>query len=150
MSFHDASDDDHLFDRIEAIERRSWKGLQNDGICSPPMGAFYRTMIDRLAERGRVRASVAVRNGRDIGFILGGIRNDTYRGLQLSYAEEAADLSLSNLLQLREIETLAAGNVTHYDLGMDMDYKRGWSDDAIESLTLVVERSAGHGAGLAP
>lgn len=140
VRFVDTADGD-LFDRILRIERTSWKGREGDGLCSPTMGPFYAEMTERLGERGRVRATIAQHRGRDVAFIIGGVRNGIYRGLQLSYASDVADLSLSHLLQRHTIASLVDEGVTAYDLGMDMEYKRQWADRAVPSLTLVVERS---------
>lgn len=131
-----------LFDRLLAIEARSWKGQAEDGITSPTMSHFYRAMIDRLGDRDRLQATIATQRGTDVGFIVGGVRNGRYRGLQLSYSEEVQELSLGHILQLYEIQRLPAEMGVHtYDLGMDMDYKRRWSDTATSSATLVIRRS---------
>lgn len=129
-----------LHERLLAVEARSWKGALDDGLLSPGMGAFYRDLIARLAERDRLRCSVARLGGEDVGFILGGVRAGIYRGLQLSYAQDVRALSVSHLLQLHTIRELSADGVGTYELGMDMDYKRRWADEAVGTVTLVVER----------
>ncbi len=129
-----------LFERIHAIERTSWKGAQGDGITSPEMSMFYRAISQQLQATGRARCVVATVDGTDVGYILGGIRNDRYRGLQLSYAAEAGSLSLGHLLQLHEIHRMSASNVTTYDMGMDMEYKQRMADSPMTSVMLVVRR----------
>ena len=130
-----------LFDRLLNIEKRSWKGKADDGITSSSMSQFYRSMIDRLGERDRLQATIAVLEGEDVGFIVGGVRNGRYRGLQLSYTEEVRELSLGHILQLYEIQRLGAEAGAHtYDLGMDMEYKRRWADHAVTTATLVIRR----------
>lgn len=131
-----------LFDRLLAIEERSWKGQAEDGITSPTMSHFYRSMIDRLGQRGRLQATIATKEDADVGFIVGGVRNGRYRGLQLSYTEEVQHLSLGHVLQLYEVQRLPAEMGVHtYDLGMDMDYKKRWADYATSSSTLVIQRA---------
>ncbi len=138
----DADDDGSLIDRLVAIEAQGWKGAEASGIASPDMQRFYREMVGRLDEAGRLRASIAVdADGRDLAFILGGVRGDVYRGLQLSYVADAASLSLGHLLQWREVEALAAAGLRTYDLGMEMDYKAGWSDRLVASHVLVLQRT---------
>lgn len=137
----DVSDEAGVFERLLAIEARSWKGAEESGITSPEMSATYRSMVDRLQARGRARIRIARLGGRDVGYILGGVRSGRYRGLQISYVEEVAPLSIGHLLQHREVEALgAAGDIVSYDLGMDLDYKRRWADRAVQTFTLVVER----------
>ena len=141
VEFEDASVDPDVFERILAIERRSWKGVDDSGITSPEMHATYAAMVARLAERGRLRAHIARCGGVDAGYILGGVRSGRYRGLQLSFVEEAAPLSLGHLLQAHQLRLLTASReATTYDLGMDLDYKQRWADRAIRSFTVVIQR----------
>ena len=128
-----------LMDRLLEIERNGWKGLEADGITSPGMQATYRYMIDRMGESGRLRASIARRNGDDVGFVLGGVRNGIYRGLQLSYTEPVADLGVGHLLQSHQLRSLDH-SVHTYDMGMDMEYKRRWSDEIRSTVVVIVHR----------
>lgn len=132
--------DETLFGRILDIEQRGWKGKDESGITSPPMAMFYDQMIRRLAARGRLRAFVAILDGVDVGFIIGGVRGSTYRGLQLSFAEDVASLSVSHLLQWEQLQELGRQRIATYDLGMDMEYKVRWADRPEDSLILVVDR----------
>jgi len=141
LTFSDLGADDKLLPRLLAIEQTSWKGQEDSGISSPEMAAVYGTMIERLRSRGRLRVHVARLAGADVGYILGGVRNGRYRGLQISYHTEVADLSVGHLLQWHQIKQLNnTAEAAVYDLGMDLEYKRRWADRAEASLTLVVQR----------
>lgn len=129
-----------LMDRFLAIEASSWKGAEGDGITSPGMAVTYRTMIDRLGARGRLCAWIARRDGADVGFILGGVRAGVYRGLQLSYSESVAHLGVGHYLQAHQLQQLESGIHT-YDMGMDMDYKRRWSDEIRSTVVVIVHRN---------
>ncbi len=129
-----------LMDRFLAIESKSWKGAEGDGITSPAMETTYRTMIDRLAERGRLRAAIARRDDTDVGFILGGVRAGIYRGLQLSYSQSVEHLGVGHLLQAHELKRVDP-EVHTYDLGMDMEYKRRWSDEIRSTVVVIVHRA---------
>ncbi|MEZ5227644.1 MAG: GNAT family N-acetyltransferase [Acidimicrobiales bacterium] len=85
-------------------------------------------------------AVVATMHGSDVGYILGGVRDHRYRGLQLSYAAEAGSLSLGHLLQRHELHRMAADGVATYDMGMDMAYKQRMADRSMTSVMLVVRR----------
>jgi hypothetical protein len=128
-----------IVDRCVAVERRSWKGRAGGGLADRTLAGFYRCLAARLESSGRLRAGFARRNGHDVGYILGAVRHGTYRGLQLSYDEGLAELSLGNLLQLHQMEALVGEDVGRYDLGMDMAYKRHWADEALTTTTLVVQ-----------
>jgi hypothetical protein len=131
---------DALFDRVLAIERTSWKARDGVGLSDGPFADFYRRMTLRLAEHGRLRAIVARDGERDVAYVLGAVFGGEYRGLQFSYDDAYAALSLGSLCQLRQIELLCAEQVTAYDLGTDMDYKRRWAERQLETELIVVVR----------
>jgi len=129
-----------LFERVLAIEATSWKAAEGVGLSDAAFAEFYRRMAVRLAHRGRLRAVVARLGDRDVAYVLGAVFGGEYRGLQFSYDDEFADLSLGTLCQLHQIELLCAEQITAYDLGTDMDYKRRWAEKQIETELIVVVR----------
>ncbi len=141
LTIVDGADDPDVFDRLLAIEQRSWKGQDGSGITGEAMTVMYRTMVDRLRARDRLLVHLAVLDGDDVGYILGGVRNRRYRGLQLSYTDDASDLSVGNVLQAHQLAELDRRDLADvYDLGMDFDYKRRWADRTETSVVLVVQR----------
>jgi len=141
LEFVDVSDDPEAFRRCVEIETTSWKGMTDDGITSPGMHRFYEVMTERLTRQGRFRATIATVAGEDIGYIFGGIRNQRYRGLQLSFAETARSLSVSHLLQHHTVQAITDEGVHTYDMGMDMEYKQRWATHVEPSMSLIVHRS---------
>ena len=135
-----ALDPDRAFERLLAVEEGSWKGSQGTGLASADLQGFYRQMCVRLAARDHLRILVAQQDGRDVGFVLGGIRGNLYRGLQLSYVTDLADLGLGHLLQLHQLRRLEVEGVGVYDLGMDMPYKRRWADRIDETISVILAR----------
>jgi CelD/BcsL family acetyltransferase involved in cellulose biosynthesis len=77
---------------------------------------------------------------RDVGYILGAVFEGEYRGLQFSYDDGCADLGIGGLLQVRQIVELCAEGVARYDLGTEMDYKRRWAEEVMETEMLVLVR----------
>jgi Acetyltransferase (GNAT) domain len=124
--------------RAVAVERRSWKGLAGTGLIVPEMRAFYDALLARLGDRARM--VFARKDGEDVGYIMGGVRDGTYRGFQFSYDERFAHVSLGGLLQVEQIAALAAEGVTTYDMGIDLPYKRRWADGPVDTVTLAVVR----------
>ncbi len=130
-----------VFDRLMAIEHQSWKGREGSGLTGREMTATYRAMVTRLAQRQRLLVHIATLDGRDVGYILGGLRARRYRGLQLSFSADVSRLSIGNLLQVHQLRQLdQQGWADVYDLGMDFGYKRRWADRAETTVTLVVQR----------
>lgn len=130
-----------LHARAIALEARSWKGLEGDGLAVPAMAEFYRQMLPVLARRGAVRAQVGRHEGRDVAIILGGVIDTpdglTYRGLHFSFDDGYRGWSLGNLAQLAQIAALSAEGVVLYDLGSEVDYKRRWGEITVETTTIV-------------
>jgi hypothetical protein len=129
--------------RLVAIEAQSWKGLEDSGITSPDMAQLYTSLIDHLGAHVSttgIRLSIAQIDGVDVGFILGGVIDQRYRGLQLSFTQSVRALSVGNLLQWHEVQRLCLEGVHTYDLGMDMDYKRFWSESIFITRPIVAVR----------
>ncbi len=147
LTIEAADDDPRLFKRIMDVEQRSWKGTDGSGITGPEMSTMYDVMIERLRERGRLEAHVARLpvdgEQTDVGYILGGIRNRRYRGLQISFDADHAHLSIGNLLQNHQLRRLADDDLADtYDMGMDFHYKQRWADHGERSVTLVLHRTS--------
>lgn len=142
ITFVDASGDpvDKLFERIVAVESRGWKGRDGVGITEGPMHRFYKGMLPRLSARGGQRVLFAQDSGKDIAYILGGLRQGVYRGLQFSFDTQYRQYGLGNLLQLEQISRLCEEGVCNYDLGTQMEYKTRWADYEHETLTLLLMR----------
>ncbi len=134
-----AEDADAIYARIQAIEARSWKGKADSGISSGGMYVFYEHAVRLLVASGSLRAVFAVLDGRDVGFLFGGVLGDTFRGLQCSFDDDYRSLQLGNVLQATMIEALcSSGEVSDYDLGSDMPYKTRWAEGGLETVTLLV------------
>lgn len=129
-----------LFDRIMAVESRAWKGIEGVGITQGSMHDFYEKMLPRLHQHKSHRILFARKHATDIAYILGGVRDGGYRGLQFSYDVDYAEFGLGNLLQIEQIRRLCEEGIGSYDLGMDMEYKRRWADYERESVTLLALR----------
>jgi hypothetical protein len=117
-----------LYARIMAVEAGSWKSLAGVGISAGPMRDFYAAMLPRLFSRGRARVMFARLGDEDIGYIMGGVFDGTYRGLQFSYRDEHARYSIGSLCQMHQIEALCDEGVHAYDLGTEMEYKVRWAE----------------------
>jgi CelD/BcsL family acetyltransferase involved in cellulose biosynthesis len=120
---------DAIYERILAIQRASYKWQEGTDIFQMPgYAAFYRALLGGLHATGNLRVLIARRDGIDLAHIFGGVAGTTYRGLQMSYIEEARDLGLGNRLQLENLRRCADGGIVTYDLGMHSPYKERWAD----------------------
>ena len=135
-----AADADALYDRLLAVDDRSWKGQEGVGLNASAMAVHYRGITRRLAQRGALRLWFAEHHGRDVGYVLGGVFAKTYRGLQFAYDNDYAAYGLGNLAQLTTLEAVAAEGVAIYDLGSDVPYKARWGEEIFETVTILVTR----------
>jgi Acetyltransferase (GNAT) domain len=135
-----AADAGALYGRIQAIEAASWKARDGVGISSGPMRSFYELMLPRLCATGQQRTLFARAAGRDVGYILGAVFEGEYRGLQFSYDDDHAELGIGGLLQYHQVLELCGEGVARYDLGTEMDYKRRWAEEVMETEMLVLVR----------
>lgn len=120
-----------VYERMLAVERGSWKGIGSCGMAEPPSRLFYAAMLRRLAQSAGGRVMFARHQGRDIGFIFGGLAGSTYRGQQFSYVDDWHAFSIGNLLQVEQIRWLCEDGVVRYDMGPNMPYKRHWTELAV-------------------
>ncbi len=137
FEWHDGGGQE-LVQRAVDVERQSWKGREGSGLADPAFARFYLDLAESLRHDGRLRAGFARHDGRDVAFIVGAVRGDHYRGLQLAYDATYAPLSLGNLLQLGQMRRLADEDISRYDLGQDMPYKTVWSDELFVTETIVL------------
>lgn len=132
-------DAEETYKRMLAVEAVSWKGIQKCGMIEQPSNDYYACMLRRLAMSGRGRVIFAQHEGRDIGFIFGGMAGTVYRGQQFSYSDEWQAHSIGNLMQLQQIQWLCEEGATRCDMGPLMDYKHHWTENRpkIETITLA-------------
>lgn len=143
------------FERMMAVEALSWKGRRNVGANEGHSRRFYAQLLGRLARVGAARLLFAQRDGRDVGYIFGGVQGGVYRGQQFSFVEAAAPLGVGNGMQLAQIRRLCAEGVARYDMGPfdhgAMRYKERWTEirAPIVELTIDLLTSAEIDAGRA-
>lgn len=137
----DGADPTTTITRLHAVESSSWKGLEGSGIEAAEMATLYERLVRVLAANGALRCVFAQHgNGDDAGFILGGVLGDTYRGLQISFTEDARELSVGNLLQWHEVQRMCTDGLHTYDLGMDIEYKRRWAETQLTTRAIIAIR----------
>lgn len=129
-----------LYERILAIEAKSWKGMSGTGILDGAMKKFYEKMLPRLARRDALRVIIVKKDTKDIAFIFGGLLGTTYRGLQMSYDNDFRELSLGNLVQFKMIDWLGKEGIQNYDLGSELEYKMRWADEKLVTTTFWIWR----------
>lgn len=141
MHLTQRQDVDAVYARMQAVESLSWKGLTQQGMNTPFPRIFYHALLCRLAAHANARVILATHEGKDIGFIFGGMCDAPdgriYRGQQFSHHVGFEALGIGNLLQMRQIEALCAEGAARYDMGplsgSSMRYKEHWTEHVLPS-----------------
>lgn len=125
-----------VYARIIAVEERSWKGVGKCGMNNSPSIEFYAAMLHRMAASQTSRVIFARHEGRDIGFIFGGLcgatpKDSIYRGQQFSFDDDWRSASIGSLLQMEQLRWLCDEGVARYDMGPAMDYKHHWTETQV-------------------
>ena len=132
---------DEVFRRLLDVEKRSWKFFAHASVFQlEDHRRFYRSLITRSANRGRLRAVFAISDGRDVAYACGGIMGDTFRGMQMGYDDAFASLGVGNVTQTELMRRLADEKIANYDLGMMVDYKERWCDETLSLTNLLLVR----------
>ena len=126
------------YDEIIRLEELSWKGQKHLGLLEPAMANFYRALSVTLTKCQNARILFAKHNGKNIGYLLGGVVSKTFRALQFSYDETYASYAVGNLMQLEMIRLMCLEGCLTYDLGMEMPYKKRWGEYLHTSELLLI------------
>ena len=132
------------YSRMLAVETASWKGIHACGMAESPAREFYAVLIRRLSQRAHARVIMAKYEGKDIGFIFGGLAGNIYRGQQFSYDNEWKEFSIGNLMQFEQIQWLCEEKVVRYDMGplvgQGMGYKAHWTEKRFPFQCWILEK----------
>ena len=124
-----------MYSRMLAVEAASWKGIHACGMAESPAREFYSAMLRRLSQQAQARIIMARHEGKDIGYIFGGLAGNIYRGQQFSYHDEWKNFSIGNLMQVEQIAWLCEEKAARYDMGpivgKAMGYKEHWTEKRI-------------------
>jgi hypothetical protein len=135
---------EEVFSRMISVELASWKGIEQCGMAEQRPKKFYGIMIKRLAFSKSARVIFAKHEGKDIGFIFGGMAGAIYRGQQFSYDEKWRPASIGNIMQLEQIKWLCEEGAKRYDmgplLGYGMGYKSHWTERKRRIETWILEK----------
>lgn len=127
-----------LMHTFHAIETRSWKGKARTGITEQSMANFCENFLKLTAKAEETRVVLAYKDQTPIGFVLGAVSQQGYRGAQMSFDNAYRNVGLGNMMQIKMIESLIDSEVATYDLGSSMPYKLRWADFEDRTNSLLV------------
>ena len=119
-----------VLQRLERVERHSWKTRAEAGILEEPMWTFVRGVLARCAALGIGAAVFAARDGHDVGYLTGALAEKRFRGLQMSFDDALRSIGVGNLLQWAALQWAIELGADSYDLGSSMPYKARWAESS--------------------
>ena len=94
-----------LLQRILGVQQQTYKWQEGADIFqAEEYRLFYAQLMLDLQDQDRLRVIFATEKGRDVAYQMGGLFENGYRGLQMSYIEEARSWGLGNWLQLENLK----------------------------------------------
>ncbi len=131
---------DAVYSDVLDVEAHSWKTRAGNGVAQGPMVHFTRGVLERSAAADHALLIFAYLGDERVGYIHGAFVNNAFRGLQMSFHHEQANLSLGNLMQREMIRWLCELGCETYDLGSELPYKRRWAENAFETTGIAIIR----------
>ncbi len=146
-SAHGGPSTAELVERFFAIEARSWKspeGLDVGG--EDGYREFYRRLLNHDSDVLRGHAIVQHIDGKDSAATLGFSSRNTYYSLQIAHDARFDKLSPGSLLEDFEMAWFFDNpTLTRYEfLGGGGASKRRWTDDTIDTVTLLLRKRGLH------
>jgi len=135
-----AIDADRCYERMLAVEHRSWKGPRREGLLA--IRSFYQTLLRAYALRGWARVVFARQADDDVGFCFGGASHGIYRGQQTSYCERRFALSLGTLMHFETMKWLVEDGASLQHFGpiqRMMSYKSSYCEMELPSSLTVFQ-----------
>lgn len=136
---------DRAFEELVRLSQRGWKKKAGiDPFSEGPNREFFREVLRRMEERGRLEIIELELDGEAIAFVLGFNLKGKYFGYYMAYDEERKHLSPGTLLLSRAVEQAFIDGRTEFDFSEGQEYfKLQWTDKArqFEELYLLNRKS---------
>lgn len=131
---------DALLDAAVAVEAKSWKDRTGTALVHDQRQRdFFRIYAKRAARAGRMHFALLKLDGTAIAMSIGEIYNDVFWAYKVGYDEAYAKIGPGVLLQYHMIRHLVARGITRIEFqGQLVDYKRNWTDQAVETVALRI------------
>lgn len=138
--YESAQDMPTIYEKMESIERTSWKGNQAVGLfVRPEVREFYKEVLPALAARGWVTISVLQLNGRSLAYEFAFLRGKIYGMHNIAFRPEAGIYSPGKLLMLKNIEYAFSRNCQTYDfLQGDEPYKKEFANASLPLIDVTL------------
>ena len=123
-----------IFDRIMAVEAKSWKGRAGTALLhDDKQAAFFRSFGQKMAAKGRLRLCFLTIGGEDAAMTFATVWDNRFWAIKVGYDESFAPISPGEALLVELIRHSAENNYASFEFcGKDAPWTRAWAEDALE------------------
>lgn len=131
---------DALLDAAVEVEAKSWKDRTGTAMVHDQrQREFFRIYARKAARAGRMHFALLKLDGTPIAMSIGEIYDGIFWAYKIGYDEAYAKVGPGVLLQYHMTSHLAVRGITRIEFqGQLVDYKRNWTDQAVETVALRV------------
>jgi len=140
---------DAIFDRLIAVEAKSWKGragtaLLHDG----KQAAFFRSFGRKMAAKGQLRLCFLTIGGQDAAMTFAVVWDNRFWAIKVGYDESFATVSPGEALLVELIRHAAENEYSSFEFcGKDAPWTRVWAENSQEIEALRFYPWTLHGLG---
>ncbi|WP_137700411.1 GNAT family N-acetyltransferase [Marimonas lutisalis] len=123
-----------IFDRIVAVEAKSWKGRAGTALLhDEKQAAFFRSFGRKMAAKGRLRLCFLTIGGQDAAMTFATVWDNRFWAIKVGYDENFAPISPGEALLVELIRYSAENDYSSFEFcGKDAPWTRAWAEDATE------------------
>jgi CelD/BcsL family acetyltransferase involved in cellulose biosynthesis len=125
---------DPLFDRIMAVEARSWKGREGTALLQDDkQAAFFLSFGRKMAAKGLLRLCFLTVAGQDAAMSFATVWDNRFWAIKVGYDESFAPVSPGEALLVQLIRHSAEQDYTSFEFcGKDAPWTRAWAEHSLE------------------
>lgn len=125
---------DPLFDRIMAVEAKSWKGRAGTALLQDDkQAAFFRSFGRKMAAKGLLRLCFLTIAGQDAAMSFATVWDNRFWAIKVGYDESFAPVSPGEALLVQLISHSAEQGYTSFEFcGKDAPWTRAWAEHSVE------------------
>jgi len=142
IDFHEPAEHevDALLDIAVEVEAKSWKDRTGTALAHDDRQRnFFRLYAKIAAKAGRLHVTLVSLDGQPVAMYIGEIYAGVFWGYKTGFDEAFAKFGPGMLIHYHLISHLAGRGVTRFEMqGQFIEYKRRWTDKAVETVAVRI------------
>jgi CelD/BcsL family acetyltransferase involved in cellulose biosynthesis len=137
--FQDLKDHPEVLGHLKAISRTSWQGISGVAVLSRGEGErFYEALFPVWGREGLLDISVLFFNQIPVAYLVGFKLNGHFYVFDTAYDESFKEFSPGMVIHNMLLEKLFSENIRIFDFGYEAEYKKRWTDNAVDIRDLIL------------